>query len=274
MRADADGTDQVFRVFLTRLGWIHGGRFDVAAFHGLFTRQKRHEKLVLNRQPLKFLALDLDNVFVFALIFSAFVVLGIYAMPKLQVEAIPEVDLPSLTIATQWTGASPKAIQRSITLPVEEAAAQCRGVEEIESTSRHGQSVVEISYQRDVDIEFARLELNEQLGNVRRNLPAQASQPVVVPEVPEWVSLELAPHLTRNAVLAGLEQLAADHQGHEAADEEHDHREPQIKAPDVLVVGRKQPAGDPLWMLLVVRGLGDYSAHLIRLLRECPSVPP
>ena len=68
---------------------------------------------------------------------------------------------------------------------MEEAAAQCRGVEEIQSTSRHGQSTVEISYQRDIDIEFARLELNEQLGNVRRNLPRQASQPVVVPEVPE-----------------------------------------------------------------------------------------
>ena len=43
----------------------------------------------------------------------AVVVLGIYAMPKLQIEAIPEVDLPSLTIATQWTGASPKAYRKA-----------------------------------------------------------------------------------------------------------------------------------------------------------------
>jgi HAE1 family hydrophobic/amphiphilic exporter-1 len=63
---------------------------------------------------------------------------------------------------------------------------------------------VEISYQRDIDIEFARLELNEQLGNVRRNLPAQASQPVVVPEVPEemqrdeFFSVNLASPLETN----------------------------------------------------------------------------
>ena len=43
------------------------------------------------------------------MIFSAFVVLAIYALPKIEVEAIPEVDLPSLTVQTGWPGASPKS---------------------------------------------------------------------------------------------------------------------------------------------------------------------
>ena len=50
------------------------------------------------------------------MIFAAFVVLGIYALPRLQVEAIPEVNLPSLVITTRWNGASPQAVQRSLTL--------------------------------------------------------------------------------------------------------------------------------------------------------------
>jgi len=124
------------------------------------------------------------------MLFAALMVCGLYAVPRLNIEAMPETDLPKLTVYTRWNGASPSAIQRSITLPVEESAAQCRGVEEIESTSRHSMSTVEISYQRDIDIEFARLELNEQLGNVRRNLPAQANQPQVVPEVPEEMQAE------------------------------------------------------------------------------------
>lgn len=124
------------------------------------------------------------------MLFASLMVCGLYAVPRLNIEAMPETDLPKLTVHTRWNGASPSAIQRAITLPVEEAAAQCRGVEEIESASRHGQSTVEISYQREIDIEFARLELNEQLGNVRRSLPPQASQPVVVPEVPEEMQAE------------------------------------------------------------------------------------
>ncbi len=119
------------------------------------------------------------------MIFTAFVVLGIYALPRLPIEAIPEVSLPTLTIQTRWRGASPKAIQRSITLPIEEAVRRVHGIEELKSTSRSGESQVEVSFRRDVDIEFARLELNEQLGSVRRNLPLDADQPAILPYVPE-----------------------------------------------------------------------------------------
>ncbi len=119
------------------------------------------------------------------MIFTAFVVLGIYALPRLPIEAIPEVSLPTLTIQTRWRGASPKAVQRSITLPIEEAVRRVHGIEKLSSTSRAGQSQVEISFRRNIDIEFARLEINEQLGSVRRNLPLNADQPQILPYVPE-----------------------------------------------------------------------------------------
>jgi HAE1 family hydrophobic/amphiphilic exporter-1 len=119
------------------------------------------------------------------MIFGAFVLLGAYALPRLQIEALPEVDLPTLTIQTFWNGASPQAIQRSITVPVEEAARKVHGVEEIKSTSRAGWSQVEVSFRRGVEIEFARVDLNEQLGAVRRNLPLNAGQPQILPYIPE-----------------------------------------------------------------------------------------
>ena len=114
------------------------------------------------------------------MLFSAFVVLGIYALPKLQIEAMPEVALPSLTVSTQWTGASPQAVKRSITLAVEEAVRKVKGVETVTSTSRVGQSVVEVEFVRGTDLDFARLNVNEQLGEVRRNLPLNAGQPQIV----------------------------------------------------------------------------------------------
>jgi multidrug efflux pump subunit AcrB len=116
---------------------------------------------------------------------AALLITGIYALPRLNIEAMPETELPQLTIATSWNGASPSAVQRSITVPIEEAVAGCHGVEEIESRSEHGGSRVTVSFRRDVDIEFARLEISEQLAAVRRNLPAQATQPQIIPYVPE-----------------------------------------------------------------------------------------
>jgi len=119
------------------------------------------------------------------MIFVAFVVLGAYSLPRLQIEAIPDVDLPQLSISTRWNGASPQAIQRAITVPVEEAVQNVHGVEKIESQSRDGSSTVTVSFRRDINLDFARLEVNEQLGDVRRNLPLGAGQPQIIAFVPE-----------------------------------------------------------------------------------------
>nr|MEE4268057.1 efflux RND transporter permease subunit [Candidatus Krumholzibacteria bacterium] len=124
------------------------------------------------------------------MLFTALIVTGIYAVPRLNIEAMPETDLPELTIATSWNGASPSAIQRSITLPIEEAVAGCHNVEDIDSRSQHGQSTVTVKYKRGTNMDFARLELSEQLGAVRRTLPTQAQQPTIRPYVPEELRAE------------------------------------------------------------------------------------
>ena len=91
------------------------------------------------------------------MIFIAFVVLAIYALPKIEVEAIPEIDLPTISVTTRWNGASPKAIQRSITLQVEEAVRGTHGLESVVSESRAGSSVVTAEFRRGVELDFARL---------------------------------------------------------------------------------------------------------------------
>ncbi len=119
------------------------------------------------------------------MIFLAFVVLAIYAIPQIELEALPEVDLPSLTVLTRWQGASPKAVQRSLTRPIEEAVRNVHGVESVKSTSRASESVVEVEFRREIDLDFARLHLSEQIGAIRRDLPVNASPPAIQPFVPE-----------------------------------------------------------------------------------------
>lgn len=119
------------------------------------------------------------------MIFLAFVVLAVYAIPRIEIEALPEVDLPSLTVVTRWQGASPKAVQRALTRPIEEAVRNVHGVESLKSTSRASESVVEVEFRRDIELNFARLHLSEQLGAIRRDLPLNATPPLIQPFVPE-----------------------------------------------------------------------------------------
>ncbi|MGD8393870.1 MAG: efflux RND transporter permease subunit [Candidatus Eiseniibacteriota bacterium] len=117
--------------------------------------------------------------------FTAAVLCGLYALPRLSLEAMPETELPSLSIQTGWNGASPSAVQRAITVPIEAAARRVHGVEKVTARSSPSMSSVEIEFRRGVDLEFARLELSEQIGAVRSDLPAGAGQPEIVPYVPE-----------------------------------------------------------------------------------------
>ena len=119
------------------------------------------------------------------MLFAALVFMGLYALPRLEIEAMPDTELPTLSVTTTWIGASPSAVLRSLTLPIEEAARKVYGVEGVTSSSRPGWSQVTVEFRRDVNLEFAQLELAEQLGAVRADLPATATQPRVVPEVPE-----------------------------------------------------------------------------------------
>ncbi len=140
------------------------------------------------------------------MIFTALIITGVYSLPRLDIEAMPETELPSLSINTNWNGASPSAIQRSITIPIEECARRVHGVEEVSARSAPGRSRVQISFRRDIDIEFARLELSEHLGAIRRNLPPTATQPQVVAYTPDefrtegFFSISLVSELPTNTL--------------------------------------------------------------------------
>jgi HAE1 family hydrophobic/amphiphilic exporter-1 len=139
-------------------------------------------------------------------LFGALVILGAYALPRLRIESMPEVELPGLTVRTSWTGASPVAVQRAITVPIEEAVRRVHGVEKVVARSSPGLSEVEVSFGRDANVEYARLELAEQLGAVRRSLPLNARPPEIHGDVPEefrvqdFFTLSLISSLDPNAL--------------------------------------------------------------------------
>ena len=179
------------------------------------------------------------------MIFTAFLVLALYALPRIEVEAMPEVDLPRLSVSTRWAGASPKAVQRSITLPIEEAVRRVHGIENLVSESRAAHSVVTLELRRDINLDFARLEVNEQLGGVRRELPLGASQPTVVAIVPEKFQ-------TENFFTFAIESSLGPNQLREEVD---DWVVPQILAVDGVADARVIGGANSLVKILLDRQL-------------------
>ncbi|HEX5870482.1 MAG TPA: efflux RND transporter permease subunit, partial [Longimicrobium sp.] len=98
-------------------------------------------------------------------------------------------------ISASWPGASPEVTEAFLTSPIEAAVQQVRGVEKVTSTSREESGQVEVQFGREVDMDFARLELSEKLAALDETLPEDAGRPLVEPYVPEEFESQSRPFL-------------------------------------------------------------------------------
>ena len=78
---------------------------------------------------------------VLAFVLNAIIlVAGIAALMGMQVQELPNVSRPVLTINTDWSGASAETVDTGITAVIEGAAARVSGVTGLSSSSRYGSS--------------------------------------------------------------------------------------------------------------------------------------
>ena len=107
--------------------------------------------------------------------YIAVALLGYAAWRNIPIELMPETALPQLTVTARWRGASPEATEAFVTSPLEAAIQQVRGVDKIRSRSeeRQGMGVAQITveFDRDTDMDFARLELSERLAVLEERCP-------------------------------------------------------------------------------------------------------
>ena len=110
-----------------------------------------------------------------AMTYLAVALLGIAAWQNIPIELYPDTQLPQLTVRGQWYGASPETIEAFLTSPIESTVQQVRGVEKITSESfeqqGRGVSEVTVEFNRDTEMDFARLDLSERLATLEEDLP-------------------------------------------------------------------------------------------------------
>jgi len=111
--------------------------------------------------------------------------LGLFAFSRLPIELAPEVDFPKLSIVTTWGTTSPETMEAVVTSQIEEVANTVKGVRKVSSVSEEGRSTVSLEFQKDTDMDFARLELKEKLATLQEALPYGVSPPTVQKYVPE-----------------------------------------------------------------------------------------
>lgn len=107
------------------------------------------------------------------------IILGLSSFGRLQIDLLPSIELPTLTIRTGYEGASPVVMERLVTQIVEEIVATVPGVEELTSESSEGSSSVRVRFNWGIDIDTAAIDVQAQLEDEINELPDDIQRPRV-----------------------------------------------------------------------------------------------
>jgi HAE1 family hydrophobic/amphiphilic exporter-1 len=106
-------------------------------------------------------------------------VLGAVSLSRVQIDLLPEVELPTVTIRTEYPGASPEVMEQRVTRIIEEIVGTVPGVERLESTSSEGESSVKVNFGWGVDVDMAAIDVNAKLEEEINELPEDIIRPRV-----------------------------------------------------------------------------------------------
>lgn len=117
------------------------------------------------------------GILIVTLIIAAY---GVFSFTRLPIDAVPDITNNQVQINTVLAGLSPLQVEKQVTYVIETALAGIPGLQMTRSLSRNGFSQVTAIFDDDVNIYFARQQINERLSEVKENLP-EGSEPRMGP---------------------------------------------------------------------------------------------
>ncbi|PTY41292.1 efflux RND transporter permease subunit [Brachyspira hampsonii] len=110
----------------------------------------------------------------------AVLILGFVSLSKLAVDFLPDMELPYITVRTEYENAGPEEVEKSVTRVVENAVATVSDINTITSTSQEGESSVFIEFNWGTDLAVATADVREAIDGVKNSLPDDADSPTVL----------------------------------------------------------------------------------------------
>ena len=108
------------------------------------------------------------------------VVLGFIAFTSLGLDFFPDIDFPTVSVVTTYSGASSEDIENTITRPLEQIINTISRVKEVDSMTTEGASVIMVEFEWGTNLDFAAQDIRDQVGLYRNFIPEEASDPLVV----------------------------------------------------------------------------------------------
>ncbi|WP_394262084.1 efflux RND transporter permease subunit [Moraxella boevrei] len=122
---------------------------------------------------------SINNPVFATMIMLAFMVVGLLATQRMQVEEFPDIDFPFVVINTVYSGASPEVVESDITKKIEDQVNTISGVKEVTSISQEGLSQVIIQFDLDISSDIAVQNVRDKLALVTPQFRDEVKDPII-----------------------------------------------------------------------------------------------
>jgi len=102
---------------------------------------------------------------------------GIVAYRLLPVNALPNVDFPSIQVQAQLPGANPETMASAVAIPLEKQFSTIAGIDTMTSVSTNGQTTILLQFSLDRNIDGAAQDVQSSIAAAARSLPSSLPNP-------------------------------------------------------------------------------------------------
>ena len=150
--------------------------------------------------------------------FALLIGLGLFATANLPVDLYPEIEPPILVVFTNYEGAGPEEVERTVTRPLEGTLSNVSSLKKITSTSSKGSSMVMLEFTYGTDMADAANSVRDNMELVKRFLPEGSTTPLIFKFDPSMIPImglmvtgnrtpEELREIAENTILPRIEQV-------------------------------------------------------------------
>jgi HAE1 family hydrophobic/amphiphilic exporter-1 len=111
------------------------------------------------------------------MIILLFVLFGVQSYFSLNIENMPETDLPIVTVLTTYPGAAPQDVADNVLKPMEDAVSGLPGIKRLNANAQENFGALIIEFVDGTDGEQAAIDVDREISAIRSTLPDGIDEP-------------------------------------------------------------------------------------------------
>lgn len=113
------------------------------------------------------------------MLFCAIILLGVVSLTKLNIDLLPDVEPPVVSILTTWPGASASDVESEVTEIIENQINSVNNLDTLTSKSLDNLSVISCKFDWGTNLDVATNDIRDKLELTKRNLPGDVDPPML-----------------------------------------------------------------------------------------------